>query len=106
MHVICATVRKGFTHCKKYSRGSCTLALVALSALRAGQIDARENQRQFLSRELHALAIATRLWSGERPFFQPLVPDGQAATLVVQHLHTISPLAGEDEQMPGQRIVF
>src|SRR5689334_15247213 len=85
---------------------SCSFPLVAFSAFRACQIDAREDQRQFLSRELYALAIATRLWSGESPFFQPLVPDGQAATLVVQHLHTISPLAGEDEQMPGQRIVL
>src|SRR4051812_37707202 len=82
------------------------LSFVAFSSLGARQINARQDESQFLGRELHALAIAARLRRSERAFLEPLVPDRQTTPFVVQQLHAIAPLAGKDEQMSGQRIVL
>src|SRR3954471_22398380 len=85
---------------------SCSFLLVAFSVLSTRQVNARQDQRELLRSKLHTLAVATRLRRRERPFFQPLVPDRQTSALIVQQLHAVPPLAGEDEQVARQRILL
>src|ERR1700684_4073033 len=68
------------------------------------EVDAVEQQAQFLCRDLHRCRIARR--PPVSTLLEALVPDRQSVPIPDQDLHPITALASEQEEMPVERVLL
>src|SRR4051794_5026720 len=80
--------------------------MVALAALDAREVDAREEHHEVGGADLHPRQSS---WSGREtvaPRLEPLVPDGVTVLLPDQELDAIGGLVAEDEDVPREGIAL